>query len=169
MSRKFSTYVSPAFLCGCILAIALYFALEFSSFSWDRSWFRLALDTYLGVVAAIWLGTVFWFCERLVKAVLRKEFVFAIGSTVILSIFIVFNVRSYLLESAAFVASRSGLSFTMSHDGFTWGFPLPWSYSGTCFPCDIWGAWTVNWFLAIGAGWIVGTLLARFVQKSRLK
>lgn len=168
-SRKLFTYVSPAFLCGFISMVVLYLASNLSSVYWHRSWVRFALEIYLMVLTAIWLGTVFWFCERFVKAILKKEFIFVIGSGVVLSIFIALNVRSNIVENSAYVASRAGLSFSMSHDGFLWGFPLPWFYSGTCFPCDVWGAWTVNWFLAIGTAWLGGTLLKGVVQPQRLK
>ena len=169
MRRKLFAYVSPAFLCGFILMVALYLALNLNSLSWQRSWVRVALEIYLMVLTSIWLGTVCWFGERFVKAILKKEFVFVIGSGVILSIFIALNVRSNIVENAAYVASRAGLPFSMSHDGFLWGFPLPWFFTGTCFPCDVWGAWTVNWFLAIGTAWLVGTLLKSIVQAQRLR
>lgn len=169
MSRKLFTYVYPAFLCGFVLMIALYLAVNFSSLSWETSWPRLPLHIYLMIVTGIWLGTVFWFAGRFLKAVLKKEFLFAIGSAATLAIFIALNVRSYVAEKAAFVLSREAISFGFSHDGFEWGFPLKWFFEGGCFPCDPFGAFTANWFLAIGVAWLVGTLLQKFVHTRRLK
>ena len=161
MLGKFFTYVSPAFLCGFVLIVALFVAELVSGPG--------VISIYLMLLTGIWLGTVFWFGERLLKALLAKEFVFAIGCATTLAIFIVLNVRSYIVEKAAYMASRSGLSFSFSHDGFEWGFPLRWSFEGGCFPCDPLGMWTVNWFLAIGTAWLVGTLLKRFVHSERFK
>ena len=161
MLGKFFTYVSPAFSCGFVLGVALFIAeLVFGTG-------KIAI--YLMLLTGVWLGTVFWFGERLVKALLVKEFVFAIGCTTTLAIFIVLNVRSYIVENAAYVASRSGVPFSFSHEGFYWGFPLQGFFEGGCFPCDPLGLWSVNWFLAIGTAWLVGTLLKRFFRSGRLK
>ena len=156
MRDKFFTYVSPAFLCGFVLGVALIVA-------------EGAISVYLMLLIPIWLGTVFWFGERILKALLAREFVFAIGCATTLAIFIVLNVRSYWVEKAEYVASRSGISFSFSHSGFYWGFPLRWFFEGGCFPCDPLGFWTANWFLAIGTACLVGTLLKRFFHSERFR
>jgi hypothetical protein len=169
MNRKLFAYVSPGFMCGFVLMVVIHLALKTDSLFRRPHWFGVALHIYLIVLTAIWLGTVFWFGERFFKAVFKKETLFVIGSATILTIFIALNVRSNIVENAAHVSSRSGFAISFSHDGFYWGFPLPWFYSGTCYPCHDWGAWTVNWFSAIGAAWLVGTLLTRFVQAKHLQ
>lgn len=167
MWGKLFNFVSPAFLGGFVLTVALLVALEVSApGSSTRNQVRLA---YLIILTGIWGGTIFWFGERFLKALLKKEFVFAIGSAAIVAIVIALNARSYFAEKAAYISAGEGISFGFSHDGFEWGFPLKLFFEGGCFPCDPFGTFTVNWFLAIGGAWLVGTLLQKFVHARRLK
>lgn len=57
-----------------------------------------------------------------------------------ITIFISINVISYQEAYAIFEKEQADLQavgISFSHTGFYWGFPFPWLYEGTCFPCHI--------------------------------
>jgi hypothetical protein len=74
---------------------------------------------------------------------------FAVGFLLGVSTFILLNAYTYYAGSARFNAR----TIHFSHDGFYWGFPFPWFYVGTCFPCDLDAWFRIFGFLAnVGIG-----------------